>query len=204
MKVLLLLLISSINYCAGYRTVTSILMEGISLERKKDFIGAEKVYREFLLFNPTHSLSHKFEKRLKNLPERWAQDSKTKCKLLYKNPGFSLTFSWSGKCLNGFGEGNGELKIRKKDKVILRYVGNLKDGKLHGQGKNYKEGTMLVYSGQFENGRESGQGIAYRIDGSKWYEGPWVDGQPHGFGKDFNTKNEVIYEGQFIHGNRAK
>ncbi|PCJ15948.1 MAG: hypothetical protein COB02_17430 [Candidatus Cloacimonadota bacterium] len=204
MKVLLFLLITSLSYSAYYKTVTSILIEGIKLERKKDFISAEKLYREFLLFNATHSLSYKIEKRLKNLPERWAQDKKTGCKLLYKNPAFSLSFSWSGKCLNGFGEGQGELLINKNNRLILKYVGDLQNGKLHGQGKNYKDGIMLVYSGQFINGQENGFGIAYRVDGSKWYEGPWKNGQPHGIGKDFNTKNEVIYEGRFIHGNRKE
>ncbi|MCJ8344268.1 hypothetical protein MJH12_01920 [bacterium] len=204
MKFIILFFMTLISAHAGAKNVTSILIEGIQLERKKDFVAAEKLYREFLLYNATHSLSHKFVRRLKNLPERWATDQKTQCKLLYKNPAFSLGFSWSGSCVKGFGHGQGELLIKKHGRAILKYVGSLKNGKLHGFGKNFKDATMLVYEGQFIDGRENGFGVAYRIDGSKWYEGPWKDGQPHGLGKDFNTANEVIYEGEFIHGNRAK
>ncbi len=57
------------------------------------------------------------------------------------------------------------------------YVGMVKDGKPHGQGKwTHPDGRKHV--GEYKDGKFHGQGTATDIDGSIIYSGQWVNGAP--------------------------
>ena len=58
------------------------------------------------------------------------------------------------------------------------YVGDLKDGKRHGQGKlTFSDGRK--YEGEYRDDKRHGQGTEIYSDGSS-YEGEWKDGKRHG------------------------
>ena len=79
------------------------------------------------------------------------------------------------------------------------YVGDLKDGKRHGQGTvTWSDGSK--YEGEFKNGKRHGQGNETYSDGVK-YEGEWKDGVKHGQWTLFWT-NGSKYEGEWKDGNK--
>jgi len=65
-----------------------------------------------------------------------------------------------------------------------KYVGQVKDGKPHGQGTLTFPGGYK-YEGQFKNGAFHGHGTMTWSDGGK-YEGQWSDGAFHGYGVSTN------------------
>ena len=60
-----------------------------------------------------------------------------------------------------------------------RYEGSLKDGKPHGEGKEYDENGMLWYEGQFKDGQRHGEGKLYDENGDLLYGGEFQDGKPN-------------------------
>ena len=42
------------------------------------------------------------------------------------------SYTWSGKCINGFINGNGELKAKTSDGILLKYKGEMLNGKKNG------------------------------------------------------------------------
>ncbi|MCL1912060.1 MAG: hypothetical protein FWG13_07635 [Leptospirales bacterium] len=100
------------------------------------------------------------------------------------------------------------------------YVGQVKDGKLNGQGtytwpngskytgqwedgKMQGEGTMIssagTYIGQHEDGLPNGQGTMISSDGK--YVGQFKNGKPHGQGILYDLNDgRVIEEGTFVEG----
>ena len=80
---------------------------------------------------------------------------------------------------SGTGDVNTEnITFRYRDGDI--YIGQMKDGKKHGQGKmTYTNGD--VYEGQWVNNKKHGQGEMTYTNGDV-YEGQWVNNKKHGNG----------------------
>ena len=78
------------------------------------------------------------------------------------------------------------------------YVGELRDGVLHGQG-TWTGIDGDKYEGEFKDGKRNGQGTWTGIDGSK-FEGEWKDGIRNGQGT-FTFSSGKRYEGVWKHGN---
>jgi hypothetical protein len=118
--------------------------------------------------------------------------------------------------------------IQSADLEKMRYVGDFKDGKMHGEGKLYMD-DHLWYEGDFDLGEISGygtfyfrgtpiytgdvirrvaegKGMFYRLDGNKFFGGDLVNGVLHGNGVSYYDKsygeNVVQYEGSYENGLR--
>ncbi|SHJ24330.1 MORN repeat-containing protein [Lutispora thermophila] len=88
---------------------------------------------------------------------------------------------------------------------ILKYEGQLKDGKPHGMGKGYDwhsdRGAVLSYEGEYKNGLPDGYGKSYDIYGNLNYIGQYKNGKEHGYG--INIYNGLIdYIGEHKNGRR--
>jgi hypothetical protein len=129
-------------------------------------------------------------------PPGWIQAEGTGCKLWNLCPRHRQTVTWSGACVNGFGEGFGVQQWFVEGKPADREEGNMRTGKLNGFGvSTLPNGDR--YEGEFRDGKRTGRGVytwASR-DGRNsrdaargtdnpaiWYEGEFVDGEFHGNG----------------------
>jgi len=64
-------------------------------------------------------------------------------------------------------------EVTIEDEHGNKYVGEVKDGEPHGQGKlTFADGFR--YEGDFKESEFHGQGILYYEDGTKTYEGDWM------------------------------
>lgn len=110
------------------------------------------------------------------------------------------------------------LRFRTGEGNEVYYVGELRNGKAHGQGvailstgsryrgewrSNQKHGEGIFtwsdeayYEGQYENDQRSGRGTYHFPDGSR-YEGEWRGDLRHGRGKYFNKKGKLAAEGRW-------
>ena len=57
----------------------------------------------------------------------------------------------------------------------MKYVGEYKDGKRHGQG-TYTWSNGEKYKGEWKDGKKNGRGTFYYTDGKK-FEGKWKNGK---------------------------
>ncbi len=80
-----------------------------------------------------------------------------------------------------------------------KYVGEVKNGKMHGQG-TYTFASGNKYVGQFKDGKRHGQGTYTYADGRK-YVGEWEDSKPHGQGT-YTFANGDKYVGGFKDGKK--
>lgn len=96
-------------------------------------------------------------------------------------------------CLEITGDCSGE-RVWKNG---VKYSGNFKNGKIHGEGKLTFERDDFYYKGSFENGLPHGYGKMHFEDNSK-YEGYWKQGKKEGEGAYvFPCGDE--YLGEFKH-----
>ena len=111
---------------------------------------------------------------------------------------------------------------KKRNQYIHKYIGQLKDGKYHGQGtffwasgnryegefkdgKRHGRGTFYWangdrYEGEFKDGKYNGRGTYYFANGNR-YEGEWKDDKCNGQGTDYFASGDR-YEGEFKDGKR--
>lgn len=102
------------------------------------------------------------------------------CGLAYIQAPLGSTVTWSGECINGYADGNGELKIMHGKTQVLYYKGDIKEGQLHGKGiMRRMDGEY--YEGGFENDNPHGFGVSVTRSGK--YEGEWKAGKREGKGK---------------------
>lgn len=87
----------------------------------------------------------------------WIKDKKG-CRIANPNPKPGESVDWSGKCQQGYADGEGVVQFFEGSKAGARYEGELKKGVMAGHGK------------------------LEMADGSV-YDGDWVDGKPDGFGR---------------------
>lgn len=94
-------------------------------------------------------------------------------------------------------ESNTENKQQKVHKITLdneEYIGESKDGKMHGRGE-YRFKDKSVYIGEFDNNEITGIGSKTYANG-KMYKGQWKIGMYHGRGMLKFSKNDH-YNGSF-------
>ncbi|WP_284637779.1 stalk domain-containing protein [Paenibacillus silviterrae] len=80
-----------------------------------------------------------------------------------------------------------------------KYIGELRNGLPHGQGKQFFNGR-LRYEGGFADDKYHGTGTYYHDEGAK-YVGEWKNGEQEGRGKAYANDGALIYEGDFVKGN---
>ena len=107
------------------------------------------------------------------------------------------TITWSGKCVKGFAEGQGTLKMFEKGEPFGEYTGAMRSGKRHGNG-TYTMANGDRYQGGWVDGVRHGKGTHTWPIGNR-YEGDWVAGKMHGKGT-FTWVNGERYEGDWVAG----
>ncbi len=164
----------------------------------------------FIIFAGSASAEGKFQ-----------TDPATGCKMWNPNPEPTDTFTWSGGCNNGYGDGFGTAQYFSSGKFVGKYEGTLIAGKrsgkgtaswingdryegdwlndnLHGKGvMTSTDGTR--YEGGWNNDKMHGYGIYVWPDGRR-YEGNWLDGNMHGYGT-MNYPDGRVQRGSFENGN---
>lgn len=86
------------------------------------------------------------------------------------------------------------------DSICLKYIGEWKDGKYHGDGKLYND-SILIYDGEWKNGLYDGYGLLYN-ENILVYDGEWKDGLYNGKGKLYD-KGECV-DGKWKEGHSLK
>ena len=124
------------------------------------------------------------------------------CSVWTFHEGENLTATWSGACIDGFGDGAGVLAMNEVNsngvsELYSTYEGALVTGHMHGQGTyTYADGS--VYTGEFRNGDFEGFGIITYANGVR-YEGGWQTDNFHGQGTlTYADGSRVV--GQWEHG----
>lgn len=63
----------------------------------------------------------------------------------------------------------------------------------------YEDG-VVKYVGEVANGKENGKGISYDMYGKKIFEGQFKNGSPNGLGKLYDENGNLNYEGEVVNG----
>ena len=120
-----------------------------------------------------HTLSTASERRPTPPSELWIADANG-CRILELNPLPHETIAWSGSCVNGLADGEGQLQWRLKGVANGTYTGTVSAGQLSGTGVlTYAHGAH--YEGGFYANQFDGQGV-YTYRGGARFEGDFVEG----------------------------
>ncbi len=147
--------------------------------------------------------------------ETYITSTDSHCKVENTRPLANETVTWNGKCVNGFANGRGTVQWYQNGEKTSTFIGNLRNGKMHGKGKaiwssgNIYEGDWVngkqegkgkktwadgyVYQGEYSNGKQNGQGKIRQANGSV-YQGGWLDSKPNGYGKLTLVKNDNLID----------
>ena len=97
----------------------------------------------------------------------------------------------------------------EKERGALLYDGEWKDGKRHGEGREFDTFGSLVYTGEWRDGVRHGKGEFYaqEIGGTGTgrylhYVGEFSGGAFHGEGKEYAEQGDLLYVGPFVEGLR--
>jgi hypothetical protein len=113
----------------------------------------------------------------------------------FPRPGESIT--WSGKCKDGFADGDGVLQWFFKGREDDRFEGNLAMGWAEGRGALAKaDGGRYV--GEWKHSVQEGTGRYDAPDGS-WYQGEWKNGKPNGQGQ-YRRGDGKLFIGEWADG----
>ncbi len=94
-------------------------------------------------------------------------------------------------------------KVRVKDDMgVMIYEGQMKDGQIEGEGKQYDSKGELVYVGSFEKSQYSGKGELYS-NSVMIYSGTFAKNLYEGQGELFDETGKLIYSGNFALGQRS-
>jgi hypothetical protein len=145
------------------------------------------------------------------------------CRVAPVHPVPDTDLSWTGKCQDGYADGNGVLTWRggqKSQKYRLeatlargsiqgeatltmpdggKYKGTFKDGVPDGRGY-FEDPDGMQYEGEVKNGRREGLAEGLFPIGND-YKGQWKDGKPDGVGR-MEYKLGGAYEGEWKLGKR--
>ena len=138
-------------------------------------------------------LSQKMDSTLQRLSE--ISDS-----ISQKNKELSKLYIYTGEMENDQFNGQGTLRSPSG----YKYIGEWKDGKRNGHGRESKKGTTEgMYAGDWVNGEKNGYGTEYGLAG---YVGEWKDGKYHGNGtkyySEMHLSNLIEYVGEMKDGKR--
>lgn len=128
----------------------------------------------------------------------WMTDRNSLCKIWDDNAAAPGSVTWSGPCVNGFGEGRGVVQLfNRNGEPGTRYEGELKGGRMNGRGA-YIWSSGNRYEGELVNGNFQGQGTMTWANGDR-YVGQWANDVAHGFGTKTIADGRV-YSGQWNNG----
>lgn len=127
----------------------------------------------------------------------WAVDPRTGCKAWDESPKPGWQMTWSGGCVNGLAEGSGTLQWTAGGKMLSRYVGGYRAGKMNGQGV-YSWVSGNRYEGEFANDNFNGHGVMIFANGDR-FEGLWKDDKANGQGTK-TTADGKVYSGTWTNG----
>jgi hypothetical protein len=130
------------------------------------------------------------------LAEGWVKDAVTGCQVWSaETDAGKETVTWSGACVDNKASGAGILVVMQKTGLAGIYDGEMKAGRLHGEGeiiiKNDETGGFDTYTGDFAKGTLDGEGELVSSKG--WsYSGQFKDGEEHGSGTVENDDGSVF------------
>ena len=105
---------------------------------------------------------------------------------------------------------NGKQVINEKGDY---YIGEYKDGKMHGKGTIFFKNGKIKYEGNFVNNKKEGMGKyffehgeyfineggkKYYLSNGDYYLGTWLNDKRYGIGKIFLKNGKVKYAGDFV------
>lgn len=126
----------------------------------------------------------------------WIADSRG-CRVANTFPRPGETITWSGKCKDGFADGDGVLQWFLDGKQDDRFEGHLAMGWVEGRGVLAKaEGG--TYAGDWKHSMQEGMGRYDAPDGS-WYQGEWKNGMPNGQG-EYRRADGKTFSGEWVDG----
>jgi hypothetical protein len=119
------------------------------------------------------------------------------CKVANTFPRPGETITWSGKCKDGFADGDGVLQWFLDGKQDDRFEGHLALGWAEGRGSLAKvDGGS--YLGEWKHSMQDGTGRYEAPDGS-WYQGEWKNGMPNGQG-EYRRADGRSFVGEWVDG----
>lgn len=110
----------------------------------------------------------------------WMISTDSGCKIHNFEPQPNESVTWSGKCVNGYAHGNGEMRWYVNNELQGSYTGNYHQGGIYGKG-TIKYTTGAEYVGDLQNHKRHGNGTMKYTDGVE-YTGDWQDDKMHGNG----------------------
>jgi hypothetical protein len=105
-------------------------------------------------------------------------DPVTGCRVYNPHPNAGETFSWQGRCENGFAEGKGTLRWLQNGRETETDQGEWKGG--HQTGKAIQVWSRGRFEGDVRDGLPDGKGVLTM--GDIRYEGDFIAGKPDGTG----------------------
>ena len=85
-----------------------------------------------------------------------------------------------------------------------RYVGDFKNGKLHGPWKQYLPGKKVLIERNFKDGERHGPERYYFLNGQIEYDMTFKDGEPFGIRKDYDFDGTLLSETFYDNGKKVK
>ena len=128
----------------------------------------------------------------------WLEYQSGGCKVVSVHLRPNATFTWTGRCQNGYLDGAGTLQWFEAGAPTDRYIGSFWRGKAQGKGILTWAFPAARYEGDFVGGLRSGTGSQVFANGDH-YDGDWREDQPEGKGV-YVWINEDRYEGDFVAG----
>ncbi len=192
---------------------TIYYLRGIRYLQRNEFTKATRDFQFALRFRPDWNEADAKLKRARqsakpapkeNGKGEWKQiKNQSNCLVWNPAPGPNEKVSWTGPCVNGTAEGEGEMAWTSlKDGQWTkgsRYVGMMKAGRQHGRGKSiYSNGDTR--EANFLNGDINGDVIYLWTNGDS-YLGEWKGSEPHGYGVHISASSRRRYEGEWVNGN---
>ena len=108
----------------------------------------------------------------------YVADAKTGCKVWNPNPQSIEKVVWLGPCVNGLGQGRGELRWLESGDIYETDEGEWIAGRQVGHGSQIW--PLGRYDGEIDNSEPTGQGV---LTLKNWrYEGEFSAGKPNGTG----------------------
>jgi len=126
----------------------------------------------------------------------WIADNRG-CKVANTFPRPGESIAWSGRCKDGYADGDGVLQWFLDGEQDDRFEGHLSMGWAEGRGALAKTDGS-TYVGDWKHSSQEGVGRYDAPDGS-WYQGEWKKGLPNGQG-EYRAADGERFVGQWVDG----